>query len=104
MHETVFKKKRRREEEGKEEEGRKVVIVIVVKSLKTGVHIKGGGFHTLKLHLMIGFRRPWWQQHAALPGPLPIGSGGNSLPPALAALSLESWQFCLHTEMQILEP
>lgn len=54
-----------------------VVVVVVGKSFRTGVHIKGGGFHTFKPHLMIGSRRPWWQQHAAIPGPLPIGSGAT---------------------------
>lgn len=60
----------------------------MVKSFKTGVHIKGGGFHIFKLHLAIGSNRPWWQQHAAILFPLPTGSGGKSLPSALAALSL----------------
>lgn len=82
---------------------------MVVKSLKTGVHIKGGGFHTLTLHPTIGSSRPRWQWHAAIPVPLPAGSGGNSRPPALDALSLsfsslESWQFCLCTEMLVFEP
>lgn len=58
MHETLSLKRRmgdrrgrRRKEEGEEE--------VVVKSLKTGVHTKGRGFHTLKFYLVVGSSRPW---------------------------------------------
>lgn len=78
--------------------------MVVVTSLKTGVHIKGEGFHALTLHPTIG-----------------SSNGGNGMQPYLslflqglgATLShlplmppppLESWQFCLCTEMLVFEP